>query len=58
MPTTKLCGQDQAQPTWPPQPKLKKLKYIVGCRGVVQLGGPNPWYNLGGPAKVLSLYIY
>ena len=26
--------------------------YIVGCRGVVQLGGPDPWYNWGGPAKV------
>ena len=27
-------------------------KYIVGCRGVVQLGGPDPWYYQGGPAKV------
>ena len=25
---------------------------IVGCRSVVQLGGPDPWYNQGGPAKV------
>ena len=30
----------------------KKSKYIVGCQGVVQLGGPYPWYNLGGSAKV------
>ena len=26
--------------------------YLVGCRGVVQLGGPDPWYNWGGPTKV------
>ena len=26
--------------------------YIVGCRGLVQLGGTDPWYNQGGPAKV------
>ena len=25
---------------------------IVGCQSVVQLGGPGPWYNWGGPAKV------
>ena len=24
----------------------------MGCQGVVQLGGPDPWYNQGGPAKV------
>ena len=28
------------------------LLFIVGCRGEVQLGGPEPWYNQGGPAKV------
>ena len=27
-------------------------KYKVGCLGVAQLGGPDPWYNWGGPAKV------
>ena len=26
--------------------------YIVGCWGVVQLGGPDPRYNWGGPAQV------
>ena len=25
---------------------------IVGCRGVLQLGGPDLWYNQGDPAKV------
>ena len=25
---------------------------IVCFQGVVQLGGPDPWYNLGSPAKV------
>ena len=25
---------------------------IVSCQGVVQLGGPDAWYNWGGPAKV------
>ena len=29
-----------------------KHKFIVGCQGVVKLGVPDPWYNLGGPAKV------
>ena len=24
----------------------------IGCQGEVQLGGPGPWYNQGGPAKV------
>ena len=28
------------------------ISYIVGCRDVVQLGCPDPWYNWGGPAKV------
>ena len=23
-----------------------RLNNIVGCRGVVQLGGPDPWYKL------------
>ena len=27
-------------------------RFIVDCRGEVQLGGPDPWYNRGGPAKV------
>ena len=26
--------------------------FIVSCRGVVQLGGPDPWDNQVGPAKV------
>ena len=26
--------------------------YIVSCRGVVQLGGPDSWYYRGGLAKV------
>ena len=30
----------------------------VGCRGVVQLGGPVPWYNQGGPAKVGARSIF
>ena len=25
---------------------------VVGCRGVVQLGGPDHWYNQVGPVKV------
>ena len=25
---------------------------IVGCQGVLQLGGPDLWYNQGDPAKV------
>ena len=25
---------------------------IVSCQGVVQLGGPDPWFNWGGPANV------
>ena len=28
--------------------------YMVGCQGVVQLGGPGPRYNHGGPAKVVA----
>ena len=28
---------------------------MVGCQGVVQLGGPDPWFNRGGPAKVGQL---
>ena len=28
--------------------------YVVGCRGVVQLGSSDPWYNQGGSAKVGS----
>ena len=24
----------------------------MGCRGVKQLGGPDPWYDWGGPVKV------
>ena len=27
-------------------------KNIVGCRGLVQLGGPDPWFTQGSPAKV------
>ena len=30
------------------------VTYIVGSRGAVQLGGPDPWYNWGGPTKVGS----
>ena len=26
--------------------------YIVGYQGVVQLGGPDLWFDWGGPAKV------
>ena len=26
--------------------------FLVSCRGVVQLGGPDPWDNQVGPAKV------
>ena len=26
--------------------------FVVSCRGVVQLGGPVPCYNRGGPAKM------
>ena len=36
--------------TMPPPPEKKK--YIVGCQGVIQLGGPDHWYNQGGLAKV------
>ena len=25
---------------------------MIGCRGVVELGGPDSWYSRGGPAKV------
>ena len=34
--------------------KLTNLSKIclVGCRGVVQLGGPDPWYTWIGPAQV------
>ena len=47
-------------------PQLKKVVSpqiflnIVSCRGVVQLGGPDPWYNQGGTAKVglVSLSIH
>ena len=28
------------------------LAFVVGCRGVLQLGGPVPCYNWGGPAKM------
>ena len=28
------------------------VECIIGCQGVVPLGGPDPWYNLGGPTKV------
>ena len=28
------------------------ISFIVGCRGVVQLGGLDPCYNRGVPAKV------
>ena len=30
------------------------LTYIVGCQGVVQLGGSDPWYNWAGPAEVVA----
>ena len=30
------------------------VAYVVSCQGVVQLGGPDPWYNQGGLAKVGS----
>ena len=28
------------------------LKYEVSCRGEVQLGNIDPWYDWGGPDKV------
>ena len=28
------------------------FSYKVICRAVVYLGGPDPWYNWGGPSKV------
>ena len=28
------------------------VECMVVCRGDVQLGGPDPLYNQGGPAKV------
>ena len=31
---------------------LENRLYIVGRRGVVQLGGQDPWYKQGGNAKV------
>ena len=30
---------------------------IVCCQGVVQLGGLDPWYSLGGYAKVGAIYF-
>ena len=36
----------------PTETKLKKYIYIVDSWGVLQLGGPDPWYNRVGPAKV------
>ena len=32
--------------------KIWMKLYIVGCRGVTQLGGPDQCQNQGGPAKV------
>ena len=34
------------------QPRTFTKKYIVSCRGVLKLEGPDPWYDRGGPAKV------
>ena len=31
---------------------LRLISYIFGCQDVVQLGGPDPLFNWGGPAKV------
>ena len=28
------------------------IKYIVGCQGVVQIGGPDPGFAKRGPTKV------
>ena len=31
---------------------LANVGYTVSCQGIVQLGGPVPWCNRVGPAKV------
>ena len=36
-------------------PKIADV-YIVGCQGVVQLEGPDPWYDQGSPAKVVVVH--
>ena len=41
-------SQKTNYPLW----KQVILTYIVDCPVVVQLGSPDPWYDLGGPAKV------
>ena len=33
---------------------IRGVTYIVCCCGVVQIGGPDPWYNQGSPAKVVA----
>ena len=35
---------------------LDEHSLINGCRGVVQQGGPDPWYILGGHAKAVVKY--
>ena len=32
--------------------ECREIKHIVGCRGAVQLEGPDPWYILVVPAMV------
>ena len=32
-------------------------RHIVGCQGVVQLGGADPWYYWGGSSKVGVAYF-
>ena len=31
---------------------MEMPNYAVGCRVIVQPGGPDPWFNRGGSAKV------
>ena len=53
MPTTKLCGQGQAQPTWPPQPKLKKkIKIYIRLLRCSTARGSCSGLSLIGPTKV------
>ena len=39
----------RSQERWP-----ISMVNLVGCQGVIQQGGPGPWYNQGGPAKVVA----
>ena len=39
--------------------RAQGLRFIIGCRGVVQLGGPDPWYlHVRNPSLSLSHYMY